>query len=84
VYLSFAPIHLTPFLDVRVLWCVVINCQDSQVARKDLLDNCKKRFSQLVFRCKNAKGNGLPVSLESFPEKRGQKQGCFPSKVLSF
>jgi len=34
-----------------------------------------------LFRWKNAKGNGLPVGLESFPEKRGQKSGCFSSKV---
>jgi len=56
--------------------------------------NCEKRFSQL-FRwknafhsysdgktlVKNAKGNSIPVGVECFPEKRGEKPGCFHSKV---
>jgi len=29
-------------------------------------------------------GNGLLMDLESFTEKRGQKSGCFPSKVSKF
>jgi len=38
-------------------------------------------FSQL-FRWKNINDIGLPVSLESFPENRGQKLGYFPSNVF--
>jgi len=37
-----------------------------------------KKVSRLFRSC--AKGNGLPVDWESFPEKRGQTLGCFPSK----
>jgi len=40
----------------------------------------KNVFSQL-FRWKSAKGNNLPMGLESFHEKRGQKPGYFLSKV---
>jgi len=52
------------------------------MARMTLLENCEKHFSQL-FRWKNAKGNGLQVGWETFPEKRGQNRAAFLARCPS-
>jgi len=47
MYLPFTAIHLMPFFDIRVLRCIVINHQVTltyPTAKRNLLDNCGKKF----------------------------------------